>query len=68
MEHDTLKQEVSHAETTTHYHVDHQDPPQEEEPKLHLKTFLVLLVRPADTPAHKSVSVAYDICCRRSEC
>jgi hypothetical protein len=54
MEHDTLKQEVSHAETTTHYQVDHQEPPQEEEPKLHLKTFLVLLVRLADPSVQTS--------------
>jgi hypothetical protein len=48
MDHDTLKQEVSHAETTTHYQVEHQDTgPLEEEPQLHLKTFLVLLVSPA---------------------
>lgn len=47
MDHDTLKQEVSHAETTTHYQVEHQDTgPLEEEPQLHIKTFLVLLVSP----------------------
>ncbi|KAI5450883.1 hypothetical protein NCC49_002624 [Naganishia albida] len=44
MDHDTLKQEISHADTTTNYQVDHHDTgPLEEEPQLHLKTFLVLL-------------------------
>lgn len=48
MDHDTLKQEISHADTTTNYQVDHHDTgPLEEEPQLHLKTFLVLLVSPS---------------------
>ena len=45
MDHDMLKQEVSHGETATNYHVDHDARQVEEEPKLHLKTFLVLVVR-----------------------
>jgi hypothetical protein len=44
MDHDMLKQEVSHGETATNYHVEHDARPVEEEPKLHLKTFLVLVV------------------------
>ncbi|KAJ9115420.1 hypothetical protein QFC22_005177 [Naganishia vaughanmartiniae] len=43
MDEEVLKQQVSHMESTTEYHVDHQQPLHEEEPKLHLKTFLVLI-------------------------
>ncbi|GHJ83664.1 hypothetical protein NliqN6_0066 [Naganishia liquefaciens] len=43
MDNDMLKQEVSHCETATNYHVEHDSQPIDEEPKLHLKTFLVLL-------------------------
>jgi hypothetical protein len=42
MDEEVLKQQVSHMESTTEYHVDHQQPLYPEEPKLHLKTFLVL--------------------------
>jgi demethoxyubiquinone hydroxylase (CLK1/Coq7/Cat5 family) len=44
MDHDMLKQEISHGETATNYQVEHDARPAEEEPKLHLKTFLVLVV------------------------
>ncbi|KAJ9094988.1 hypothetical protein QFC21_005781 [Naganishia friedmannii] len=43
MDEEILKQQVSHMDSTTEYHVDHQQPLHEAEPKLHLKTFLVLI-------------------------
>ncbi|KAJ9102975.1 hypothetical protein QFC19_004532 [Naganishia cerealis] len=43
MDEEVLKQQVSHLESTTDYHVEHRQPLHEPEPKLHLKTFLVLV-------------------------
>ena len=52
MDHDMLKQEVSHGETATNYHVERDNHTVEEEPKLHLKTFLVLVVRTIAPGSH----------------
>lgn len=43
MDEEILKQQISHMESTTEYQVDHRQPLQGEEPKLHLKSFLVLV-------------------------